>query len=66
MTFVERKYEWMKEFIIVKKTKQTLRINCNYGWNFQNYLYTPRNASKLDEWGNFKEKFKTLPQKYKN
>jgi hypothetical protein len=37
-------------------------MNCSYRWNFQNYLYTPRNASKLDEWGNFKKKFKTLPK----
>jgi hypothetical protein len=52
----------MKENITVEEVKQRLRINCNYGWNFQNYLYTPRNAPKLDEWGNFKEKVKTLPK----
>jgi hypothetical protein len=34
MTFVERKDERMKEIIILKKTKQILIINCNYGWNF--------------------------------
>jgi hypothetical protein len=59
MTLVERKYEWMKKIITIKEAKQILRINCSYGWNFQNYLYTPRNAPKLDEWGNFKKKFKT-------
>jgi hypothetical protein len=52
----------MKDIIIVKKTKKRLKINYNHGWNFQNYLYTPRNAPKLDEWGNFKESFKTLPE----
>jgi hypothetical protein len=29
---------------------------------FSELLYTPRNALKIDEWGNFKEKFKTLPE----
>jgi hypothetical protein len=43
----------------VEEGKQRLRINYNYAWNFQNYLHTPRNALELDEWGNFKEKFKT-------
>jgi hypothetical protein len=43
-----------------KEAKQRLRINCSYGWNFQNYLHTPRNAPKFNEWGNFKKKFKTL------
>jgi hypothetical protein len=43
---VERKYEWMKQIITVKKAKQKLRINCSYGWNFQNYIYTLRNAPK--------------------
>jgi hypothetical protein len=62
MTLVEREDEWMKFFMNVEEFKQRLRINCNYGWNFQNYLHTPRNAAKLDEWGNFKEKFKTLPK----
>ncbi len=60
MTFVERENEWIKEIITIKEVKQRFRINCNYGWNFQNDLYTPRNAPKLNEWGNFKERFKTL------
>jgi hypothetical protein len=59
MTLVERRDEWMKKIITLEETKQRLRINCGYGWNFQNYLYTPRNAPKLDEWGNFIKKFKT-------
>jgi hypothetical protein len=50
----------MKEIITIKKIKQKLRINCSYECNFQNYLYTPRNALELDE--NFKEKCKTLPE----
>jgi hypothetical protein len=49
MTLVEREDEWRKEIIIVEETKQRLRINCNYGWNFQNYSYTPRNTLELDE-----------------
>jgi hypothetical protein len=56
----------MKEIITIEEAKQRLRINYNYGWNFQNYLYTPKNAPKLDEQSNFKYKFKTLPKKYKN
>jgi hypothetical protein len=47
MTLVEREDEWMKEIIIVKEVKQRLKINCNYGWNFQIYLHTPRNAPKF-------------------
>jgi hypothetical protein len=52
----------MKEIITIEEVKQKLRINCSYGWNFQNYLYTPRNALELNEWSNFKEKFKTLTE----
>jgi hypothetical protein len=44
MTFVEKKDERMKEIIKIEKVKQILRINCSYGWNFQTYLYTPKNA----------------------
>jgi hypothetical protein len=44
---------------VVKEYKQRLRINGSYWWSFHNYLYTPRNAPKLDEWGKFKKKFKT-------
>ncbi len=61
MTLVEKKDEQMKKIITIEEIKQISRINCSYGWNFQDYLYTPRNALELDEWGNFKEKFKTLP-----
>ncbi len=53
MTLVEREDEWMKESIIVEEAKQRLKINCSYGWNFQKYLYTPKNALELNEWGNF-------------
>jgi hypothetical protein len=60
MILVEKEDEWMKEVINIEEVKQILRINCSYAWNFQIYLYTPKNASKLDEWG----KFKTLPKKY--
>jgi hypothetical protein len=50
----------MKYIKIIEEAKQRLRINCSYGWNFQNYLYTPKNAPELDEWDNFKEKLKTI------
>jgi hypothetical protein len=33
---------------------------------FSKLFITPKNAPKLNEWGNFKEKFKTLPKKDKN
>ncbi len=39
MTIVEREDVWMKKIITIKEAKQRLRINCSYGWNFQNYLY---------------------------
>jgi hypothetical protein len=52
----------MKKIITIEETKQKLRINYSFGWNFQIYLHTPRNAPELYEWGNFKEKFKTLPE----
>jgi hypothetical protein len=55
----EKMNGWMK-FINVEEVKQRWRINCSYGWNFQNYLYAQRNTPELDEWGNFKEKFKTI------
>jgi hypothetical protein len=64
MSFVERENEWMKKFVTIEEAKQRLKINCSYGWNFQIYLYTPKNALELDEWANFKEKFKTLQKKY--
>jgi hypothetical protein len=55
---LKEKMNGWKKFIIVEETKQ--RLNCSYGWNFQNYLYTLRNAPELHGWGNFKEKFKNL------
>jgi hypothetical protein len=57
---VKRKNEWMKEIITIEEAKQRLRINYSYGWNFQSYLFTPKNAPKLDEWGNFKEKIENI------
>jgi hypothetical protein len=57
---VKRKNEWMKEIITIEEAKQRLRINYSYGWNFQRYLFTPKNAPKLDEWGNFKEKIENI------
>jgi hypothetical protein len=33
---------------------------------FLDYLHTPKIAPELDDWGNFRENFKTLPKKYKN
>jgi hypothetical protein len=62
MTLVEKEDEWMKEIIIVKEVKQRLRINWVYFWNFQKKIFTQRNALEFDEWGNFKYKFKTLPE----
>jgi hypothetical protein len=53
MTIVERKDEWMKEIITIEEVKEILKINCNCGWNFQDYLYTPRNALEIVEWGKF-------------
>jgi len=54
----------MKEIVNTKEVKQRLRINCNYGWNFQNYLYIAKNALELHEWGNFK--IKHYLKTYKN
>jgi hypothetical protein len=54
MTLVEKEDEWMKDIIIIKEAKQRLRINCKYGWNFHNYLYTPsgKECSKIG-WNKF-------------
>ncbi len=45
---------------MVDEGKPRLRLYCKYGWNFQSYLSTPRNALELNEWRNFVREFKTL------
>jgi len=53
MIDVEREDEWMKEIITIEEVQERLKINCSYGWNFQDYLYTLKNALELNEWGSF-------------
>jgi len=53
-------YEWFKETIIINERKERLRIHNKYGWNFLDYLYTPKKKLELDKWGTFVEKFKAL------
>jgi hypothetical protein len=61
MTTIKRgNYEWFKETITIDERKERLRIHNKYGWSFLDYLYTPRRSPKLDKWGTFVEKFKTL------
>ncbi len=48
---VERDYNMLNE------GKLKLSSHCKCGCNFQNYLYTQRNAPKFDEWANFVKKF---------
>jgi hypothetical protein len=48
------------------KEKRELRFKNEYSWKFQNYLYTPRNELELDVQGNFIEKIRSLPTKYRN
>jgi hypothetical protein len=58
MTTVKRRnYEWFKKIITIDEGKKRLRIQNTYGWNFFNYLYTPRRNPKLGKWGTFVEKF---------
>jgi hypothetical protein len=52
--------EWLKETITINEGKKRLKLHNKYGWNFFNYLYTPKKALKFDTWGNFVDKFKTL------
>jgi hypothetical protein len=52
--------EWFKIYITIDEGKERLRIHNRFGWNFFNYLYTPRRNPKLDKWVTFVEKFKTL------
>jgi hypothetical protein len=51
--------EWFKEKITIDDRKKILKIHNICGWNFLDYLYTPRRNSKLDKWGTIVEKFKT-------
>jgi len=53
-------YEWFKETIIINERKERLRIHNRYGWNFLDYLYTPKTNPELDKWGTFVEKFEAL------
>jgi len=62
MTVKKGNYEWFKETITIDEGKERLKIHNRYGWNFLDYLYTPRRNPKLDKWGTFVEKFETLPE----
>ncbi len=50
--------EWFKKTITINEWKEILKFHNKYCWI--NYLYTPRRNPKLDKWGTFVEKFKTL------
>jgi hypothetical protein len=66
MTAVKRRNcEWFKETIIIDKGKEIIRFHNRYGWNFLDYLYTPRRNPELDKWGTFVENFKTLLESVK-
>ncbi len=56
------KHEWLKETITISEGKERLKLHNKYGWNFLDYLRTPRRVPKFDTWGNFVDKFKTLPE----
>ncbi len=60
MTIKRGNCEWFKKTITIDEGKEILRFHNRYGWNFLDYLYTPRKNSKLDKWGTFVENFKTL------
>jgi hypothetical protein len=61
MTTVKRgNCEWFKETITIDERKEILRFHSRCGWNFLNYLYTPRRNPNFDKWGTFVQKFKTL------
>ncbi len=60
MIIKRRNHEWFKKTITIDEGKERLRIQNKYGWNFLNYLYTPRRNPNFDKWGTFVKKFKTL------
>ncbi len=60
MAIKRRNCEWFKETTTIDERKEILRFHNRYGWNFLNYLYTPRRNLKFDKWRTFFEKFKTL------
>ncbi len=42
--------EQFKKTITIDERKERLRIQNRYGWNFLDYLYTPKKNPKLDKW----------------
>jgi hypothetical protein len=60
MTIKRGNCKWFKEIITIDEGKERIRIHNRYGWNFLDYLYTPRRNPKLDKCGTLVEKFKTL------
>ncbi len=52
--------EWLKESITIDERQERLKFYNEYGWDFLDYLYTPRRNPELDKWGTFVEKFKSL------
>jgi len=60
MTIKRGNCEWLKKTLKINEGTKRLRIHNKYGWNFLDYLYTPKRVPKLKTWGNFIEKFNTL------
>jgi hypothetical protein len=44
-----RNHEWFKETITNDERKERLRFHNRYGWNFLDYLYTPRRNPNFDK-----------------
>jgi uncharacterized protein YneR len=40
--------EWFKKSITIDEGYERLKFYNRYGWNFLNYLYTPKRNPKLD------------------
>jgi hypothetical protein len=62
MTIKRGNCEWLKKTLKINEGTKILRIHNKYGWNFLDYLYTPKRVPKLKTWGNIIEKFNTLPE----
>jgi hypothetical protein len=60
MVVKKKNHEWFKKSITIDERQERLEFYSKYGWNFLDYLYTPRRNPKLDKWGTFVENFKTL------
>jgi len=66
MTIKRRNHEWFKKTKTIDEGKERLRIQNKYGWNFLNYLYTPRRNPNFDKWEHLLKNLKHYLRMFKN